>query len=148
VIAFHFERRVEFAETDAAGIAHFASLIVFMEQAEHAMLRSLGLSVFPQPHQESDSELRITWPRVHVSADFFGPAHFEDVLRFAVYVKKLGESSVTYGIDITGPHGLVAKGTIVSVCCVHSPSKPLAERLVKQPIPAPIRSKLSQYLHS
>ena len=43
--AFLWERRVEFHETDAAGIAHFSSLLIFMEQAEHALLRSLGLSV-------------------------------------------------------------------------------------------------------
>jgi YbgC/YbaW family acyl-CoA thioester hydrolase len=138
---------VEFSETDAAGIAHFASLLVYMEQAEHGMLRSLGLSVFPQPSKTPESDVLITWPRVHVSADFFGPAHFEDVLRFAVTVKKLGESSVTYGIDISGPHGLVAKGTIISVCCLHSPGKDRSERLVKHKIPESIRSELSKFLH-
>lgn len=29
-----------------AGIAHFSSFIIYMEQAEHALLRSLGTSVF------------------------------------------------------------------------------------------------------
>lgn len=43
---FHWRRRVEFAETDMAGIAHFSSFIIYMEQAEHALLRSLGTSVF------------------------------------------------------------------------------------------------------
>lgn len=43
---FHWRRRVEFSETDMAGIAHFSSFIIYMEQAEHALLRSLGTSVF------------------------------------------------------------------------------------------------------
>jgi acyl-CoA thioesterase FadM len=46
---FHWRRRVEFAETDMAGIAHFSSFIIYMEQAEHALLRSLGTSVFGAP---------------------------------------------------------------------------------------------------
>ena len=46
---FHWRRRVEFAETDMAGIAHFSSFSIYMEQAEHALLRSLGTSVFGAP---------------------------------------------------------------------------------------------------
>jgi len=46
---FHWVRRVEFCETDMAGIAHFSSFIIYMEQAEHAMLRALGTSVFGTP---------------------------------------------------------------------------------------------------
>jgi len=46
---FHWRRRVEFAETDMAGIAHFSSFVIYMEQAEHALLRSLGTSVFGAP---------------------------------------------------------------------------------------------------
>lgn len=42
---FEFERRVEFCETDAAGIVHFSSLLQYVEQAEHALLRSVGFTV-------------------------------------------------------------------------------------------------------
>ena len=43
--AFLWERRVEFHETDAAGIAHFSSLLIFMEQAEHALHFRFGFFV-------------------------------------------------------------------------------------------------------
>ncbi|MEL7264077.1 MAG: hypothetical protein AAFP69_04590, partial [Planctomycetota bacterium] len=43
---FSIQRRVEFRDTDAAGIVHFSAFFPFMETAEHAFLRSLGLSVF------------------------------------------------------------------------------------------------------
>ena len=56
---FQFERRVEFCETDAAGIAHFSSLIVYMEQAEHALLRSLGLSVAAANTSRAAATIRI-----------------------------------------------------------------------------------------
>lgn len=44
-------RRVEFVETDAAGIVHFSSFFVYMEQAEHELLRHLGLNVFVDDEQ-------------------------------------------------------------------------------------------------
>ena len=42
---YHTRRRIEFVDTDMAGIVHFSRFYVFMEQAEHELLRSLGLSV-------------------------------------------------------------------------------------------------------
>ena len=46
---FKMTRLVEFAETDMAGIMHFANYFRYMEVVEHAFFRSLGLSV----HQSS-----------------------------------------------------------------------------------------------
>jgi hypothetical protein len=40
--AFITTRRVEFSDTDAAGIAHFVAFFRWMEQAEHDLLRSVG----------------------------------------------------------------------------------------------------------
>ena len=42
---FTLTRRVEFSETDMAGIVHFSNFFRFMESAEHAFFRSLGFSV-------------------------------------------------------------------------------------------------------
>jgi 4-hydroxybenzoyl-CoA thioesterase/acyl-CoA thioester hydrolase len=44
--AFHTARRVEFRDTDAAGIMHFSTFFNRMEEAEHELLRTLGTSVF------------------------------------------------------------------------------------------------------
>ena len=38
-------RRVEFRDTDAAGIMHFSTYFTYMEEVEHEFLRSLGTSV-------------------------------------------------------------------------------------------------------
>ena len=43
--SFSATRRVEFRDTDAAGIMHFASFFPLMESVEHEFLRHLGLSV-------------------------------------------------------------------------------------------------------
>ena len=60
---FRTTRRVEFRDTDAAGIAHFSAFFLYMEQVEHEFLRSLGLSVMT-----SDADGPISWPRRWPSA--------------------------------------------------------------------------------
>lgn len=144
--AFSHRRLVEFCETDAAGIAHFSSLTTYMEQAEHALFRSLGLSVFPQHNQlpERDTDLDVTWPRVHISLDFLGPARFEEIITIDVVVAKLGETSITFEHLMHGPQHPVARGKSISVCCRIDRSG--LHQLSKQPIPKPIRDKLSTYL--
>ncbi len=42
---FTITRRVEFSETDMAGIMHYSNFFRFMETAEHAFFRSLGFSI-------------------------------------------------------------------------------------------------------
>src|SRR5260221_14772436 len=42
---FKHTRRVEFSDTDMAGIMHFSNFFRFMEATETAFMRSLGLSV-------------------------------------------------------------------------------------------------------
>lgn len=148
---FNTRRRVEFCDTDTAGIAHFSSLIVYMEQAEHDLFRSLGLSVFPQhtnrdePRQPGpDAPIPVTWPRVHISMDFLGPARFEDLLTIQVEVSRLGATSVAFEHKISGPNGDVAKGTSISVCCQIESEAP--QKLTKRTIPDSIREKLSQFV--
>ncbi len=121
-------RRVEFCETDAAGIAHFASYLCYMEQAEHQFLRSLGLSVC-EP-QEDGSHL--SWPRVHVECDFQGSAKFEDVLEITVIVSRLGEKSVTYEFDFVRGVEAIAKGRVIAVCCIIKSGLPLKSIVVPQ----------------
>jgi 4-hydroxybenzoyl-CoA thioesterase/acyl-CoA thioester hydrolase len=106
-------RRVEFCETDAAGIVHFASYLCYMEQAEHEFLRSLGLTV----SEPQDDGSHLSWPRVHVECDFHGSAKFEDVLEITVFVSRLGSKSVTYEFEIMRGGGAIAKGRVIAVCC-------------------------------
>lgn len=117
---FSSERRVEFCETDAAGIAHFSSLIIYMEQAEHALLRSLGLSVagsHTTQHAGAESAPNCSWPRVKVECEFLSPAKFEDVVSVQTSVAKLGSTSVTYQHRLSIGSTIVAAGKMTSVCC-------------------------------
>lgn len=118
---FVTQRRVEFCETDAAGIVHFASYLCYMEQAEHGFLRSLGLSVC-EPQADG---WHLSWPRVHVECDFQGSAKFEDVLDIKVRVERIGKKSVTYVFEFVRGGIEVAKGRVTAVCCNVKSGQPL-----------------------
>ena len=107
---FTCQRRVEFRDTDAAGIAHFSVFFVWMEQAEHEAMRYVGMSVM-----ERDAE--ISWPRVSAQCDYTSPAFFEEVVDVRVTVNRLGRKSVTYGFDFHCGGRAIARGQITTVCC-------------------------------
>jgi acyl-CoA thioester hydrolase len=106
-------RRIEFGDTDMAGIVHFANFFRFMEAAEQEFLRSLGLSV-----SLNWEGRRIGFPRVAASCDYLRPARFEDVLDVAVTLRKLGRKSVAYGFEFTKDGEVIARGEVSSVCCL------------------------------
>ncbi len=144
-LSFRTERRVEFCETDAAGIVHFSSLLLYMEQAEHAFLRSLGLRVIDQPADPAyPDRQRISWPRVRVEADFAGVARFEEVLSIDVGLQRLGGKSISYRFQLSVEGRPVASGSITAACCTVGPGNVLKA----VPIPEFIRRRLSPYLQA
>jgi 4-hydroxybenzoyl-CoA thioesterase/acyl-CoA thioester hydrolase len=105
-------RRVEFRDTDAAGIMHFSSYFTFMEEAEHELLRHLGLSVVLR-----DDEGAISWPRVAASCEFQRAVKFEDLVQIELSVARLGRRSATYAFRFLHDSQVVASGRMTAVCC-------------------------------
>lgn len=126
-MAFRYRRRVEFAETDLAGIAHFAMLFRYMEEAEHALWRAAGLSI-------AKSGENVGWPRVAASLDFKAPLHFEDEFEVVVTIEKVSRSSISYRHVIMKGETVIAEGTMTAV---HVDKKP-GEALKSAPIPQAI----------
>jgi len=110
--SLHTTRRIEFADTDMAGIVHFANFFRFMEAAEQEFLRARGLSVAMRWEGEA-----IGFPRVAASCDYVRPVRFEDVLDVTVKVHNVGRKSVTYAFEFLKEGALVARGQVSSVCC-------------------------------
>ena len=131
---FRTSRRVEFGDTDMAGIAHFANFFRYMEAAETEFLRSLGLSVSWQQGSE-----RYGFPRVSVACDFKRPVRFEDVVEIAVTVEEVGQKSVRYRFDFSRGGQEVAVGRITTVYCRAMPD----HGLESMEIPAGLRAKLT-----
>jgi len=114
-----------------------------MEEAEHAALRHLGLSVM----RPADVAGHLTWPRVAAHCEYLSAARFEDLLRIDVIVERIGVTSVNYAFHFWRDAGLMppeclAKGRMTAVCCHWTPGQPLK----KQPIPERERAALSRLM--
>ena len=129
---YRLTRRVAFSETDAAGIVHFANFFRYMEDAEHAYLRSLGLSV----HRDVGDDVA-GFPRVSAQCDYRRPLRFEDEFTIAVSVSAKTDKSVTYRFTFTkgDDPDAIATGTLKVVYAI----KPAgAGKFSAAPLPAEI----------
>ncbi len=133
---FLARRRVEFRDTDAAGIMHFSAYFPLMESVEHEFLRSIGVAVMPT----HDTPNCLTWPRVAAACEYLGPARFEDLLDVSLFVERVGTSSVHYRQQIDCESRAIAVGRISVVCCRISEDR----QLVKMAVPDVIRDALTK----
>lgn len=117
---FAITRRVEFSETDMAGIVHYSNFFRYMEAAEHAFIRSLGFSVAARPGDPA-----VGWPRVHASCDYHRPLRFEDEVEVRLRVVEKRSKALTYEFRfrrLNGPEPVeVARGRLTVVCVGHLP---------------------------
>lgn len=110
---FRYSRRVQFAETDLAGIVHFSNFYRYMEEAEHAFLRSRGLRI---KEEQPDGSV-LGWPRVRGTCSFEQPAFYDDELTIEVRVDRVGVKSLTLQFAINRGSVRLAVGELKTVCC-------------------------------
>jgi YbgC/YbaW family acyl-CoA thioester hydrolase len=103
------KRRVQFYETDAAGIVHFSWFFRYMEEAEHALWREAGLSIHPQ-----DSALG--WPRVGASCAFHRPLRFEQEFDVTIRVAEITRRTMSYTCEMTQDGQKIATGSLKIAC--------------------------------
>lgn len=102
-------RRVQFHETDAAGIVHFSKFFLYMEEAEHALWRAAGLSI-------GDRTLGVGWPRVSATFDYHHPLRFEEEFEIHIAVVAHTARSIHYACTITRASQRIATGKLVIAC--------------------------------
>ena len=136
---FTCTERVQFSDTDMAGIVHFSNFFRYMERGEHAFLRSLGLSVREDPELIPADE-RVAWPRVHASCDFHAPLRFEEEVMIEVLVEEVRTRAIRYLIRLWRPDGELAGEGRMAAACVQKDAKTGKMKAVE--IPARIRSKI------
>ena len=83
--------RIEWVDTDAAGIYHNSTVTRLVESTEAALVRERGLhGYFPVA------------PRVRFEADFEAPLYFGQEVTTTVRVTRLGSSSMTFEFEVWG----------------------------------------------
>jgi len=114
---FKLKRRVEFNETDLAGIVHYANFFRYMEAAEHAFFRSLGFSIVTRNTQPP-----VGWPRVHAHCDYHAPLRFEDEFEVHLLVAEKKSKAISYQFRFLKPGNdpeEIARGRLTVVCVTH-----------------------------
>jgi len=115
---FTHKRRVQFYETDAAGIVHFSWFFRYMEEAEHALWREAGLSIHP-----GGSE--IGWPRVATSFEFKRPLRFEDEFDVHLRIAEITRRTMRYACRIAQGDATIATGELTIACVRRVAGEPM-----------------------
>lgn len=117
-----FRRRVVFSETDASGRVHFSHFFKWVEDAEHQLLRSLGVPVFSEASG---------WPRVSVQCDYLQPVLYDDEVEVELRLSKIGKSALHWTFRILKARNAeVARGTMVTVYVIEGESTKLPEAML------------------
>ena len=119
-------RRIEWMDTDAAGIYHWTTVFRLAEAAEAALHTALGIAGFTFG----------ATPRVAVQATFSRPLRFNDPVDVELVVTRLGRTSVEYRLAVSADGVTAAEGGVTSV---------LIDRGTGRAIPWPdeVRAQLS-----
>jgi len=126
---YRLRRRVNFYETDAAGIVHFSAFFRYMEEAEHALWREAGLSIHP-------SEGDIGFPRVATSFEFHRPLRFEQEFDVCMRIVAMTRKTIRYACLVTLGETKIATGSLTIACVRCRPNEPMKAIEIPQGITA------------
>lgn len=128
-------KKIEFSETDMAGLVHFSNYFRYMEVAERDFFESLGLNLI----QSAPNDL-VGYPRTRAECKFSAPLRFGDTVKIHLAVKALKDRSIDYQFRLyrITPEGTeaVAKGHLTTIYTELMPdgslqSRPLSNELLE-----------------
>ena len=123
-------RRVEWSDTDAAGVFHWMTAFRLVEAAEALLHERLGIRerTFGQT------------PRVHVETTFHRELHFFDRVDVELRVASVGRTSLRYAFVLT-PHGEEEAAVEGEMVIVHVTGQPAGR---PEPWPDDLRAALEE----
>ncbi|MGH7542115.1 MAG: acyl-CoA thioesterase [Gemmatimonadota bacterium] len=144
---FTTTRRVEFADTDTAGVVHFSAFFRYMEEAEHAFYRSFGGVAYTW-HEEG----AIGMPRVSAGCEYLAPLRYGDEVEIRIVVREKTPKAIRYEAEFRRIEGarnpaggrdgaaeLVARGSMKVVCAERPHGAPGWRAAA---LPEPLRSRI------
>jgi acyl-CoA thioester hydrolase len=125
--SIELERRLRWADADAAGRLHFPRIFEIIEEAESELVRSIAWPM--------DRSMGYDFPRAHVECRFVRVLKLDSPFRLRLTVGKLGRTSIRYDYQVfDADNELALEGTMTVV--VLQNGKPTE-------IPATLRAALS-----
>jgi acyl-CoA thioesterase FadM len=114
VSEYRYKRRVQFADTDLAGVVHFSWIAKYMEEAEHALWRDAGLSIVPQ-------EPAVSFRASHCRSTSRRRCSSRTSSKCTCGSPPCQDDHVTYAHTIRRGDTVIATGTMTAVCVRKSP---------------------------
>ena len=133
-------RRIEFSETDMAGLVHFTNFFKYMETAERDFFEAAGVDLI----KTVPGEL-VGWPRARVECKFSAPVRFGDTIDIHLAVKAVKDRAIDFQFRIyshndDGSRTHCAKGHMTTVFTQLSATGEL-ESLA---LPANVRERITE----
>jgi YbgC/YbaW family acyl-CoA thioester hydrolase len=106
--SIELERRLRWADADAAGRLHFPRIFELIEEAESELVRSINWPM--------DRSMNYDFPRVHVECRFLRVLMLDAPFRLRLTVGKLGRTSIRYDYQVfDAAEELAIEGTMTIV---------------------------------
>jgi len=131
---FIVQRLIEFYDTDTAGIVHFANYYRFMEEAEHALFRSLGLQI----KGRLPDGTRFGWPRVASRCSYSAPARYDEIIEIHLRIGRRSTRSLTTSYEFRRGDTKLAEGEMTIAYCTF----PNGEKMQATAIPDDVAALL------
>lgn len=107
-ISIELERRLRWADADAAGRLHFPRIFEIIEEAESELVRSIEWPM--------NRGMGFDFPRAHVECRFLRVLELDSPFRLRLTVGKLGRTSIRYDYQVfDGVGELAIEGTMTIV---------------------------------
>ena len=120
--SIELERRLRWADADAAGRLHFPRIFELIEEAESELVRSINWPM--------NRSLGYDFPRVHVECRFLKVLSLDDPFRLRLTVGKLGRTSIRYDYQVFNALAeLAIEGTMTVVTLQNGKSVQIPETL-------------------
>ena len=108
-------RRIEFSETDMAGLVHFSNFFRYMETAERDFFEAAGVDLI-----RTIPGSVVGWPRARAECKFSAPVRFGDTIDIHLAVKSVKDRSIDYQFrifrhDKGGGRTQAAKGHMTTI---------------------------------
>ena len=124
-----YRRSIRFADTDAAGVAHFSRLLIIVEEAIHDFFHARCVPIFDKAS---------AWPLVSIHADYSAACRFQDEISVALSLDKTGNSSLAFSFNASKADGTVCFVGQATLCHI-DPAKN-----APAPMPAKTRDALGK----
>lgn len=107
-VSIELERRLRWADADAAGRLHFPRIFEIIEEAESELVRKIGWPM--------NRSMGYDFPRVNIECRFMRVLDLDAQFKLTLSVGKLGRTSIRYDYQVFDATGEVAiEGTMTLV---------------------------------